>query len=199
MTGINDGFPGKGENLFPDAGKEQLTIPAGQVPSAHAIGKENIPAKELVLGRKIETETSRAVAGDEKKFGAGPCFGKRSRFPEEAGGVDRAKALGQAKGEHGIGFKTKKGAVRVVIDRATSPLHQISSVPDMIPMPMGKQQGVWFDLFFFQKIQEALRCIDGETMTAEVEKVSVGGGEPARKDQGFRHGNLPVSMDEDED
>ena len=36
-------------------------------------------------------------------------------------------------------------------------------------------------------------------MTAEVEKVSVGGGEPARKDQGFRHGNLPVSMDEDED
>lgn len=75
---VNGGFSGKGKDLFSDAGKQQFTIAAGQVPAAHAIGEENIPAEKLMLGREIKAQASRAVAGHEKKFGAGPCLGKRS-------------------------------------------------------------------------------------------------------------------------
>lgn len=78
MAGVDGGFPGEGENFFSDAGKQQFTIPAGKVPAAHAIRKKNITAEKLVLCRKIEAQTSRAVARDEKKFGAGPSLGKRS-------------------------------------------------------------------------------------------------------------------------
>lgn len=75
---VDGGFAGKGQDLFSDAGKQQFTIAAGQVPASHAIGKENIPAKKLILGGEIQAEAAGAVAGDEKKFGAGPCLRKRS-------------------------------------------------------------------------------------------------------------------------
>ena len=93
--------------------------------------------------------------------------------------MDRAKALGQAKGEHGIGLKAKKGAVWVIIDRTTSPVGEVRGIPHMVPVTVGEQKGVRLDLFFLEEIEEAFRGIDGKTVTAEVDKVGIGGGESA--------------------
>ena len=55
------------------------------------------------------------------------------------------------------------------------------------------------DFFLFEKAEKAFRSVDGEAVIAELQKVGVGGGEAARKDQRFRHENSPFSLDEDED
>ena len=72
MAGIHGGFSGKGQDFFANTGKEQIPVPARQVPSTHAVGKENIPAEKLILIGKIETKASGAVAGNEQEFGPRP-------------------------------------------------------------------------------------------------------------------------------
>ena len=50
-----------------------------------------------------------------------------------------------------------------------------------------EQQGVGFNFFLLEKIQEPFRGIDGEKVAAEIEEVGVGGGEATRKDQWSMH------------
>jgi len=96
--------------------------------------------------------------------------------------------LGQAEGEHGIGFETEKSGVGMIINGTTGPVGEVCGVPDMVPVAVGKEKGVGFDLFLFEEIQKTLRGVDGEAMAAEVDEVGIGGGEAAGVDQGFRHG-----------
>jgi len=95
--------------------------------------------------------------------------------------------LGQAEGEHGIGFETEKSGVGMIINGTTGPVGEVGGVPDMVPMAVGEEEGVGFDFFLFQKIEKTFGGIDGEAMTVEVDEVGVGGGEAARVGQGFRH------------
>ena len=67
----------------------------------------------------------------------------------------------------------------MIINRTTSPVGEVRGVPDMIPVAVGKKKGIGLDLFFLQEGKETLGCIDGKTVTAEVDQVGVGGGETA--------------------
>ena len=76
----------------------------------------------------------------------------------------------------------------MIVDGATGPFGQVGGVPDVVPVPMGEEKRVGFDFFLFQKIEKALRSIDGQEVASQVDEVGVGGGEAAGEDDGFRHG-----------
>lgn len=189
VTGVDDCFSRKGKDLFSDSGEQQVAVAAGKVPAAHPIGKENVPAKKLILGGKVKTQASRAVPRDEKKLGVFPVGWKRGGFFQKLGGMDRAKPLGEAKGEHRVRLDAKKRGVGMIVDGATSPVGEVGGIPDMVPVTVGKQEGVWFQLFLFEKIEEAFRGIDGQAVAAQIDEVGVGGGEATAVAQGFRHGS----------
>ena len=139
------------------------------------------------------------MTGNEKKMGVLPVAWKRAGLFQKLGGVDRAKPLGEAKGEHRVGLEAEKRGVGMIVDGATSPVGEFGGVPDMVPVTMGKQEGVWFQLFLLEKIKEAFGCIDGQAVAAQIDEVGVGGGEAARINQGFMHINSAFSFDKDED
>ena len=199
MAREDDGFFRKGENFFADPGEKLIPIAAGQIPAAHAIREEDIPSVELSGGGQIKAQAARTVARHEKQFGARPPGGKRTGLPEELGGTNRAKALGQAEGEHGVGLQAKKGGVGMVVHGTTSPLREIGGVPDVIPMAVGKKKRIGFEVFLFQKVKEALWCVDGETVAAEIDQVGIGGGEAAGVGQRLKHGNSSFKLEESED
>jgi len=103
--------------------------------------------------------------------------------------VDWAEALGQAERKHGVRLEAQKGGVGVIVDGAAGPGGEIGGIPDVIPVAVGKEKGVWLEFFFLQEVEKTLGGIDGESVAAEIDEVGVGGSEAARKDQGFRHGS----------
>ena len=107
--------------------------------------------------------------------------------------------MGQAESEHGIGFQAEKSGVEVVVDRATGPVGQVSGVPDVIPVAVGEEEGVGFDLFPSQEIQKTFRGVDGEAVAAEIDQVRVGGGKAACVKQRFKHRSSAFRLDENED
>ncbi len=72
----------------------------------------------------------------------------------------------------------------MIIDGASSPLHDGGGVPDMVPVAVGEEEGVRFKVFCFEEIEKTLGGIDGEKVSLEVEKVGVGLSEAAGKEQG---------------
>jgi hypothetical protein len=78
----------------------------------------------------------------------------------------------------------------MVVDGASGPLRDSSGVPDMIPVTVGKKEGVRFEFFCFKEIEKALGRIDGKEMAVEIKKVGVGSGESACISQRFFHGLL---------
>ena len=98
--------------------------------------------------------------------------------------------MGQAEGEHRVGLKAEGGGIGMVINRATGPIGEVGGVPDMIPVAVGKKEGVRLNFFLFQKIEKALGGVDGEEMAIEVDQVGVGRGEATRISQRFFHGLL---------
>ena len=199
VAGENDGLIRKGEDFFTDAGKKEVAISSRQVPAAHAIGKEDVAAEKLASGGKIEAEAAGAVAGNEEEFGSGPGGGDGTGLFQQSGGADRAEALGEAEGEHGIGLETEKGGVGMVVDRAAGPVGEVGGVPEVVPVAVGEEEGVGLEFFLFEEVEKTLGGIDGEAVAVEVEEVGVGGGEAAAVAQGFRHENSPFSLDKDED
>ena len=77
-------------------------------------------------------------------------------FPVTIGGADRAEALGEAEGEHGIGLETEKGGVGMIVDGAAGPVGQVGGIPDVIPVTVGKEEGVGLEFFLFEEVEEAL-------------------------------------------
>jgi hypothetical protein len=96
----------------------------------------------------------------------------------------------KTKGEHRVGVEAEKGGIGMVVDGASSPLRDSCSVPDMIPVAVGKKEGVGFEFFCFKKIEKALGRIDGKEMAVEIKNVGVGGSEATRISQRFFHGLL---------
>ena len=105
----------------------------------------------------------------------------------------------QAEGEHGIRLQAEKSGIRMVINRATGPVSEFGGVPDVVPMTVGEEEGVWFKFFLFQKVEEAFRGVDRQEVSAEVDEVGVGGGKATRVGQRLKHGISSFRLDEDED
>jgi hypothetical protein len=179
VAGVDGGVAGEGEDFLANAGKEEMAVAAGEVPAADGIGEEDIAAKKLVGGGKVEAEAAGAVAGDEEELGVGPGRRDRPGFLKKLGGGDGAEALGEAEGEHGVGLEAEGGGIGVVVDGAAGPVGEVGGVPDMVPVAVGEEKGVGLDFFLFEKIEEAFGGVDGEAVAGEVEEVGVGGGEAA--------------------
>ncbi len=96
--------------------------------------------------------------------------------------MDGLDFFGETESEHGVGFETEKGGIGMIIDGASSPLRDGGGVPDMIPMAVGEEEGVRFQIFCFEEVEKTFGGIDGEKVPLEFEEVGVGLGEPARKD-----------------
>ena len=97
-----------------------------------------------------------------KKSGLRPSRWWRGGFVEKLGGEYGPEFLGKAEGEHGIGLKAEKGGVGVVVDGAIGPFGDFGSVPDVVPVAVGKKEGVGFEFFCFQEIEKSFRGIDGQ-------------------------------------
>ena len=76
MAWIDSGLQRKGKNLFLDACDEEVSTSSGQIPAAHTIGKEDIPAKKLVRLGQIEAEAAWAVSRNMEKLRVRPRGGR---------------------------------------------------------------------------------------------------------------------------
>ena len=106
--------------------------------------------------------------------------------------------MGQAERKHGVRLEAQKGGVGVIVDGAAGPGGEIGGIPDVIPVAVGKEKGVWLEFFFLQEVEKTLGGIDGESVAAEIDEVGVGGGKTASIGQRFRHRNSSFWFDEDE-
>ena len=87
--------------------------------------------------------------------------------------------MGKPESEHGVGLPAKKSGVGMIVDRATGPIGEVGRIPDVVPVAMGEQEGVWLQFFLFQKVEEAFGGIDGQEVAAEVDEVGIGSGQAA--------------------
>ncbi len=168
MARINSSLWWERENFFLNACDEEVSTSSGQVPAADAVGKEDVSAEKLVSLWEVEAEATWAVPRNVEKFGLGPSGRGRSFFLEELGGVDGLDFLGEAESEHGVGLETEKGGVGMIIDGASSPLCDGGGVPDMVPVAVGKKEGVRLKIFCFEEVEKTFGGIDGEKVPLEV-------------------------------
>jgi len=187
VTGVDGGLCRQGKDFFANPGKKQLPVASGKIPPTDAIGKQDISAKESAGIGKVQAEAAGAVPGHKEELGVPPGRRNGTGFLQQLRRGDGAKTLGKAESEHGIGLEAEKRGVGMVVHGATGPVGQVGRVPDVIPVAVSDEEGVWFGFFLFQKIEETLRGIDGKPMAAKIHKVGVGGGEAAAIDQGFGH------------
>ena len=187
MAGIDDGGIGEWKDLFSNSREEKLLAPSGEIPATDPIGEKDISSVELFGFRKIEAETSWAVARNVEELGVGPGGGWGGGVVDELRCGDGADFLGKAKGEHGVGLKAEEGGIGVVVDGALSPIGDIGGVPDMVPVAVSQEERVGFDFFLFQEVEKAFGGIDGKEVAIEVVDVGVGSGEAACEGEGFVH------------
>ena len=187
MAGIDDGGIGEWKDSFSNSRKEKLLASSGEIPTTDPIGEKDISSVELSGFRKIEAETSWAVARNVEELGVGPGGGWGGGVVDELRRGDGADFLGKAKGEHGVGLKAEEGGIGVVVDGALSPIGDIGGVPDMVPVAVSQEERVGFDFFLFQEVEKAFGGIDGKEVAIEVVDVGVGSGEAACEGEGFVH------------
>ncbi len=187
MAGIDDGGIGEWKDFFSNSRKEKFLASSGKFPATDPIGEKDISSVELFGFRKIEAETSRAVAGNVEELGVGPGGWWGGGVVDELRRGDGADFLGKAKGEHGVGLEAEEGGIGVVVDGALSPIGDVGGVPDMVPVAVSQEERLGFDFFLFQEVEKAFRGIDGEKVASEVMEVGVGGGEAACEGERFVH------------
>jgi hypothetical protein len=187
VAGIDDGGIGEWKDLFSNSREEKLLAPSWEIPATDPIGEKDISSVELFGFRKIEAETSWAVARNVEELGVGPGGGWGGGVVDELRRGDGADFLGKAKGEHGVGLKAEEGGIGVVVDGALSPIGDIGGVPDMVPVAVSQEERVGFDFFLFQEVEKAFGGIDGKEVAIEVVDVGVGSGEAACEGEGFVH------------
>jgi hypothetical protein len=187
VAGIDDGGIGEWKDLFSNSREEKLLAPSWEIPATDPIGEKDISSVELFGFRKIEAETSWAVARNVEELGVGPGGGWGGGVVDELRCGDGADFLGKAKGEHRVGLKAEEGGIGVVVDGALSPIGDIGGVPDMVPVAVSQEERVGFDFFLFQEVEKAFGGIDGKEVAIEVVDVGVGSGEAACEGEGFVH------------
>jgi hypothetical protein len=187
VAGIDDGGIGEWKDLFSNSREEKLLAPSWEIPATDPIGEKDISSVELFGFRKIEAETSWAVARNVEELGVGPGGGWGGGVVDELRCGNGADFLGKAKGEHRVGLKAEEGGIGVVVDGALSPIGDIGGVPDMVPVAVSQEERVGFDFFLFQEVEKAFGGIDGKEVAIEVVDVGVGSGEAACEGEGFVH------------
>jgi len=187
VAGIDDGGIGEWKNFFSNSGKEKLLASSWEIPATDPIGEKDISSVELFGFRKIEAETSGAVAWDVEELGLEPGGGWGGGVLDELRRGDGADFLGKAEGEHGVGLKAEEGGIGVVVDGALSPIGDVGGVPDMVPVAVSQEERVGFDFFLFEEVEKAFGGIDGKEVAIEVVDVGVGSGEAACEGEGFVH------------
>ena len=187
MAGIDDGGIGEWKDLFSNSREEKLLAPSWEIPATDPIGEKDISSVELFGFRKIEAETSWAVARNVEELGVGPGGGWGGGVVDELRCGDGADFLGKAKGEHRVGLKAEEGGIGVVVDGALSPIGDVGGVPDMVPVAVSQEERVGFDFFLFEEVEKAFGGIDGKEVAIEVVDVGVGSGEAACEGEGFVH------------
>jgi hypothetical protein len=187
VAGVDDGGIGEWKDFFSNSRKEKLLASSGEIPATDPIGEKDISSVELFGFRKIEAETSWAVARNVEELGVGPGGGWGGGVVDELRCGDGADFLGKAKGEHRVGLKAEEGGIGVVVDGALSPIGDIGGVPDMVPVAVSQEERVGFDFFLFQEVEKAFGGIDGKEVAIEVVDVGVGSGEAACEGEGFVH------------
>ena len=187
MAGIDDGGIGEWKDLFSNSREEKLLAPSWEIPATDPIGEKDISSVELFGFRKIEAETSGAVAWDVEELRVEPGGGWGGGVVDELRCGNGADFLGKAEGEHGVGLKAEEGGIGVVVDGALSPIGDVGGVPDMIPVAVSQEERVGFDFFLFQEVEKAFGGIDGKEVAIEVVDVGVGSGEVACEGEGFVH------------
>ena len=128
---------------------EKLLAPSWEIPATDPIGEKDISSVELFGFRKIEAETSRAVAWDVEELRVEPGGGWGGGVVDELRCGDGADFLGKAKGEHGVGLKAEKSGVGMVEDRASCPFGEVGGIPDVVPVAVGEKEGVGLDFLLF--------------------------------------------------
>ena len=187
MAGIDDGGIGEWKDFFSNSRKEKLLASSGEIPATDPIGEKDISSVELFGFRKIEAETSWAVARNVEELGVGPGGGWGGGVVDELRRGDGADFFRESKGEHRVGLKAEEGGIGVVVDGALSPIGDIGGVPDMIPVAVSQEERVGFDFFLFEEVEKAFGGIDGKEVAIEVVDVGVGSGEAACEGEGFVH------------
>ena len=187
MAGIDDGGIGEWKDLFSNSREEKVLAPSWEIPATDPIGEKDISSVELFGFRKIEAETSGAVAWDVEELRVEPGGGWGGGVVDELRCGDGADFLGKAKGEHGVGLKAEEGGIGVVVDGALSPIGDVGGVPDMVPVAVSQEERVGFDFFLFEEVEKAFGGIDGKEVAIEVVDVGVGSGEAACEGEGFVH------------
>ena len=179
MAGIDDGGIGEWKDLFSNSREEKLLAPSWEIPATDPIGEKDISSVELFGFRKIEAETSGAVAWDVEELRVEPGGGWGGGVVDELRCGNGADFLGKAEGEHGVGLKAEEGGIGVVVDGALSPIGDVGGVPDMVPVAVSQEERVGFDFFLFEEVEKAFGGIDGKEVAIEVVDVGVGSGEAA--------------------
>jgi len=187
VAGIDDGGIGEWKDLFSNSREEKLLAPSWEIPATDPIGEKYISSVELFGFRKIEAETSRAVAWDVEELRVEPGGGWGGGVVDELRCGNGADFLGKAEGEHGVGLKAEEGGIGVVVDGALSPIGDVGGVPDMVPVAVSQEERVGFDFFLFEEVEKAFGGIDGKEVAIEVVDVGVGSGEAACEGEGFVH------------
>ena len=182
MSGVDDCLGGGGKDFFSDPIEKEVAIPSGQVPTADAIGKQNVAVKKLAAFREIKAKAARTMARNMKDPGFGPGSGKGAALIKQMRGLDGAQFLGQSEGKHGIRLEAEKRGFGMVVNVASGPVGQSGGIPDMVPVSVGQEKGIGLELFPLEKIEKAFRGVNGQKVATEIKEVSVGGSKAAGED-----------------
>ena len=80
VTRVDDRLGGERKDFFSDPVQEKIATSSRKIPATDAIGKKNIPSKQLSALGKVEAEAAGAVTRNVQKLGLGPGDGNRGVF-----------------------------------------------------------------------------------------------------------------------
>ena len=156
MPWQNDHFIIKRIQLFPDSGKEQFAIPAGQVPATDAAGKEHITANQQPVFAQEKTETPGAMIRHLEHFkGESQKITRRCRFDQEIR-LDWFDFKLEAEIRKEVRICNHRGAFRMNADRAAEALFDSSDILYVIDVAIGKEEQAEVDLLGEEPIARAI-------------------------------------------
>jgi hypothetical protein len=157
-----------------DPAHQQFVIPSGQVSPADASGKEDIAAEENLVICRVETDTSGAVAGNEKdakgdfaEYDFGSFFNQKIRlngfrFQKEPEFFEK------------LGVSDKGNSISMIGDLASESSFDLGGVIDVVDMAVSDQQQVESDRQITHPIRGTRGCIDENVAARHLKQIGVG-------------------------
>jgi len=165
----------KGKEFCTDSGKEQFTVAAWEIPSAHAAGKEDITPEKNARVFGEETKRAGAVTGHEQNFAVEPADGKGfclvqflKRFQGQGIDVPPKTELPE---EIALGHHWNR--LRMTNHGACMPLMDLCCIPRVIDVAVCEQEMPHRIVVRGQPIGGILRGIDEDSAGGKVEAIGV--------------------------